>query len=423
MKTKYEIVETKASPFGGLYVVSEFLHRIQFQKLFNTIFGKLRRHRYYQPVDNIKLIMASIIAGGERLYDIQRFSADNVIGNLFTIGQIPKDTTVRDDLLLIGQRDQERQELLFQLNELLFDKLQIRAITIDVDGTATPVDGHQESAEKGYCPAEPGSRCFQSLAAFCDETQTTIAEQTRSGSTHCASGIVDFLKMILDRLSPKLDQITIRLDAGFYSNELLDLFESYPNIYYEISVPQHQWLQTKIQRLCFKTYHDSQREYASFAYAEGKDGAFRYYYVERTKRDSHQGDLFEATDYTYRVIVSNKEHQPQVAFRHYNQRGRCEKSIEELKNQYALGKMVSGNFIVTKALYWICYLTFTTIGMLRCVAFRQQMMRYRMRRLRFILFSAIGYYVTHARKQVYRLALSNVGPWQFKFLMQRIWAF
>ncbi len=423
MKTRYEIIETKASPFGGLYVISEFLHQIKFPNLFNTIFGKLRRHRYYQPVDNINLILASIVAGGERLYDIQRFSDDPVIGELFAIDRIPRDTTVRDDLLLIGQRDEERQELLFQLNELLFAKQNIRSITIDVDGTATPVDGHQESAEKGYCPAEPGRRCFQSLAAFCDETQTVISEQTRSGSTHCAHGIIDFMKPILDRLSPKLDQIMVRLDAGFYSHELLDLFESYPNVYYEIGVPQHQWLQTKIRSLCYKSYHHSHREYSSFAYGEGTDGGFRYYYVERTPRNDRQGDLFEDTAYTYRVIVSNAAHQPHVAFRYYNGRGRCEKSIEELKNQYALGKMVSGNFFVTKALYWLSYLTFTLIGMVRCVAFRTHMRRYRMRRLRFILFSTIGYYVTHARKTVYRLALSRVGHWQFKFIMQRIWAF
>jgi hypothetical protein len=299
VKTRYEIIETKASPFGGLYVISEFLHQIKFHKLFNTIFGTLRRHRYYQPADNINLVMASIVAGGERLYDIQRFSDDTVIRDLFTIDRIPSDTTIRDDLLLIGQRDHERQEILFQLNELLFDKQNIRSITIDVDGTATPVDGHQESAEKGYCPSEPGHRCFQSLAAFCDETQTIISEQTRSGSTHCANGIIDFMKPILERLSPTLDQIMVRLDAGFYSKELMDLFESYPNVYYQISVPQHQWLQTKIRSLCYKSYHNSQREYASFAYGEGKDNSFRYYYVERTKRDNPQGELFEDAGYTY----------------------------------------------------------------------------------------------------------------------------
>ena len=423
MKTRYEIVETKASLFGGLYVVSEFLHRIQFRKLFDNVFGKLRRVRSYAPADNLNMVMASIIAGGERLYDIQRFSHDTVVHDLFDVAKIPADTTVRDDLVLIGQHESECQELLFQLNELLFDKHNIRSITIDIDGTATPVDGHQEAAEKGYCPTEPGSRCFQSLAAFCDETQTTIAEETRSGATHCADGVIDFIATLLDRLSPKLDQITIRLDAGFYSNDLIEKLESYPHVSYEIAVPKHDWLKTKIQKINYKSYHQSTREYASFAYGEGKDGAFRYYYIERTKRTDQQTELFEDNNYTYRVIVCNKEHQPHVAFRHYNKRGRCEKSIEELKNQYALGKMVSGDFTVTKALFWISYLTFTIIGMLRCVAFRRHMVRYRMRRLRFILFSVIGYYVTHSRKRTYKLAIPQVGPWQFKFLMQRIWAF
>ncbi|MBD3342379.1 MAG: hypothetical protein GF353_24980, partial [Candidatus Lokiarchaeota archaeon] len=125
----------------------------------------------------------------------------------------------------------------------------------------------------------------------------------------------------------------------------------------------------------------------------------------------------------YRVIISNKEHQPHVVVNHYNKRGRCEKSIEELKNQYALGKMVSQDFAVTKALFWISYLSFTIIGILRCVAFRRQMVKYRLRRLRFILFTAIGYYVVHARKKVYKLALTTISPRRFKFLMQRVWAF
>ncbi len=104
------------------------------------------------------MLIASDIAGGERLYDIQRFSNDAVIQDLFDLESIPHDTTIRDDLLLIGQRDHERQELLFQLNEVLFEKQRIPSITIDVDGIATPVDGHQQGAEKGYCPQEMGSR-------------------------------------------------------------------------------------------------------------------------------------------------------------------------------------------------------------------------------------------------------------------------
>ena len=192
MKTRYEIIDTKASPFGGLYVLSEFLNQIKFHKIFESVFGKLRRIRNYHPVDNIKALIASIIAGGERLYDIQHFTDDAVVHDLFDLESIPQDTTIRDDLMLIGRHDHERQEFLFRLNELLFEKHNIKSITIDIDGTATPVDGHQQGAEKGYCPQEIGSRCFQSLNAICDETETTIAEQTRSGETYCSDGIIDF---------------------------------------------------------------------------------------------------------------------------------------------------------------------------------------------------------------------------------------
>lgn len=99
--------------------------------------------------------------------------------------------------------DEARQELLFRLNELLFRHLKLKTITIDIDGTALSVDGKQENAERGYCPEDPGSRCFQSLSVNCAETDTTLLEQTHPGSTHCAKDILEFVKILLDRLSPQ----------------------------------------------------------------------------------------------------------------------------------------------------------------------------------------------------------------------------
>jgi len=65
------------------------------------------------------------------------------------------------------------------------------------------------------------------------------------------------------------------------------------------------------------------------------------------------------------VVVSNLDRRTHVIFKSYNQRGRVEKDIEELKNQYALGKMVSGSFMVSKALFWISHLACILMGMLR----------------------------------------------------------
>ena len=51
---------------------------------------KYRKVRQHLPVDNIKLIMASIISGGERLYDVRKFENDPVIPDLFGISLAPK---------------------------------------------------------------------------------------------------------------------------------------------------------------------------------------------------------------------------------------------------------------------------------------------------------------------------------------------
>lgn len=424
MKTNYKRTKSNASPFGGLYVLAEFLHQIDFHSIFQDCFNKLRRIRKSSPSQNIALLAGMIISGGERLYDIRRLADDHTVCELFDMISAPADTTLRDDLFLIGQKDQSRAEMLLRLNERLFEKLNLNSITIDIDGTALPVDGHQEGAEKGYCPAEPGSRCFQSVKAICAETETVVAAWTLPGNAHCSRDIIEFLKPMLDRLTALELEINLHLDAGFYSHELLLFLEGYANVFYEIAVPQHEWLQNKIKALKYKHYHNSEREYTTFAYGEGLNGAFRYYAVERfLKPANSQIDLFDQDVYTYRVVVSNRQRQPHTIFQDYNKRGRIEKHIEELKNQYALGKMVSGDFTITKALTWLCHLTFTLVGMLRKIAFRKRIKKLRLRRLRFLLFSAIGWFVHHSGKKVFKIALPRGAPIPFDAMMQRIWAF
>ena len=121
MKVKYETKTLKATPFGGLYVFTEFLHQIGFHKRFNVCFEKLRKVRQSSPAQNIALLAGMIIAGGERLYDIGRLANDQTIGDLFDIPSTPQDTTLRDDLLLVGRKHSARAALLLDLNILLFE--------------------------------------------------------------------------------------------------------------------------------------------------------------------------------------------------------------------------------------------------------------------------------------------------------------
>jgi len=112
---------------------------------------------------------------------------------------------------------------------------------------------------------------------------------------------------LLDRLAAAGLTVKLRMDAGLYSAALLRMLESYPNVSYEIAVPQHKWLQEKIRSLNYKSYHQSQRQYCSLTYASCKKGFFRYFYVERTAKPmGSQIDLFDPDRFNYLVVVSNQ---------------------------------------------------------------------------------------------------------------------
>ncbi|NQS97119.1 MAG: hypothetical protein HQ591_01565 [candidate division Zixibacteria bacterium] len=61
-----------------------------------------------------------------------------------------------------------------------------------------------------------------------------------------------------------MDKIILRMDSGFFSEELLQELESYDNVIYEVGVLEKGWLKPKIRVIEYKSYHGSEREYASF---------------------------------------------------------------------------------------------------------------------------------------------------------------
>ena len=66
--------------------------------LFLKVFGKYRKVREYHPWENISLIIAIILSGGEQLYDVDRLASDPVLPGLFGNDCDPEDTTIRDTL-------------------------------------------------------------------------------------------------------------------------------------------------------------------------------------------------------------------------------------------------------------------------------------------------------------------------------------
>lgn len=416
---KYEIVEQNASSFGGLHAVLTLLDKIGINELFDSCFGRIRRVSRYHPVDNILYLVSSILCGGDRLYDIDRLRSDPVLLELFGNDSFPCDTSVRDDLFRLGELNSERREFLFRLNEYLLSKLRLEWMTIDMDGTATSVEGHQEFAEKGYCPESIGSRCFQHRIISCDETGTVLLVDTYPGDTHCSYGSVDSIGLVLDRFAPQVKHILVRLDSGFYSEEMLEKLESYSNVEYEVMGARLDPIAERLSDERFRSYHGSEREYGTFRHFMG--GKVRAYYVERGLQNIEQGVLFDDLKWTYRIIVSNREgKQPHTLFDEYNHRGCQEQLIGESKGEFALGRIVSGNFSVTKAAAWVSALAQTIMGVFRKIALRQEYRRFRMKRIRFWFFNIVAKIVRHGGQKILKLFAPPIGQWRYDKIIQRI---
>jgi hypothetical protein len=99
-----------------------------------------------------------------------------------------------------------------------------RYLTIDVDSLPIEVHGHQPGSEHhGHYHA----RIYHPLIASIAETGDLIDAQLREGNVHTATGSVEFLEPLLDRVERDLCQVAaVRMDAGFPEETLLHALEA-----------------------------------------------------------------------------------------------------------------------------------------------------------------------------------------------------
>ena len=419
---RYEILEKKASSFGGLHGISKLYDVLQFDELFVKSFGDYRKTRKYTPSENIKMLIASIIVGGARLSDINRLNFDSVLPDLFGNGSVPCDTTLRNDLQKIGNLPEARDEFLFQLNELLLQHSKVSHMTIEIDGTASKVEGHQTGARKGYIPGHQGKRCFQHILVSWDEMDSPLYMETRSGNTYCAEDAAKIVEKVIDRFAPLVDTILCRADSGFYISSLLNLLDRYDNVSYVVKAKYIEGIIALVANKEFRSYHGSERTYATCEYTM-KNSKPRKYYVERIRKND-EAYLFEEISYDYAAIVTNLENkQPHAIYNLYKERGRQEKLICEMKNEYALGRIISNDFHVTKAASWVSALVGVTISLFRQVALRHEYRRFRLKRLRYYFFNVVSKFIYRSRCKILQIFSPPIGSWRYDQVINRIQAF
>ncbi|MFP4459438.1 MAG: transposase [Candidatus Zixiibacteriota bacterium] len=126
-------------------------------------------------------------------------------------------------------------------------------------------------------------------------------------------------------------------------------------------------------------------------------------------------------NYDHQAIVTSLDsRQSHTIFRDYNKRARQEKLICEMKNQYALGRIVSRDFNVTKASCWVSALVGVILAFFEYIALRREYRRFLLKRLRFFLFIAVAKFINHANSKILQIYNPAIGKWRYNKIVTQL---
>ena len=270
-----------------------------------------------------------------------------------------------------------------------------REVMLCLDSTVVVRYGtKQAGAEKGYNPKKPGRPSHHPLVAFLGNTGDCLGVRWRPGSASAAAGAIPWLRLLVERLrSAGVEQITVRLDKGFWSRAMVEALEDL-QVSYLLKVPDHAWV-----RGLLGPRRRSRKDPRLWT-ATGPMWGARLMSIEE-RVSVTELDQLELGTYTIKkrahVLTNIEDIHAVTAWRSYNAGTAVEHRIEEL-TQLGVGR-TSIDHIGGNALLWsLGALAYELIHFVRTTALQGSWRSAQPARLRAFLIRLPARITTHSRK-------------------------
>ena len=337
----------KVTSHAGLELLRGYLIQSGFRDQMNQLFkGKLPTTDYGAR-RMILLMLGLLIAGGRRLWHLRYLAEDPIVQRFASLKRVPSPMTAGRWL---RQFTQEHVELLLTLNSSIttaaIQRLRLRRITVDVDGSVLSTGATVEGARRGFNPHHRKVPSYYPITAYEAQSGQVLRVHNRSGNIHDGKASPPFLKELLAQLEPitvKRRILEFRMDGAFFRSDVIDLLDQH-RAEWAIKVPFYPWLRLKdyvAQAPEWKRVDDGVSYCESRVLVKTWDRVLRV--VLYRKRVFHQTkknfqlDLFDPDDgyFEYSAIATNKQLRGPALWRFLNGRGTHEKILGELKNGFA----------------------------------------------------------------------------------------
>ena len=292
-------------------------------------------------------------------------------------------------------------------------------LDIEADATAIEMHGHQEGVEFGYVEKDTVLPCYQYLLFRLHQTNAFFYGTLRAGSAHSQNGFGDYLRRFLPIFKETQWRVRLRLDSGFFSEEVID--EATANkafVYVKAPMSEsrkaqamshsHQWQEDR---------KDPRISWTSYQTVTAKGAIYREVFKRTEVKDD--GALF--SDYRYDSVVTNDmDMSLEFVFTHYNGRANIENSIKELKYDYKLGCIVTKSFAVNDVITQATLMAHVLIQHFKRLILDKKDQTIQLATLRWRVLNLPTFVVRGARRRWYRIRNAFMDGKYFLRMLRRL---
>jgi hypothetical protein len=417
-KLKIAFTSKQMTAYGGTFIISKLFEKLKTPEFIERAWPKQETSNNSKGIyAKVLVFWLSILAGGERFSHIMFLSHSlEVLAKTFALKELPTSASALTRFIGKFKRQVSVDAFRNSLWEYMSTWIPWKKIGsdwIDTDSTVIERYGNQEGAEKGYNPKKPGRASHHPLVSFLGNKDYCLNLWNRSGNTHSANNLINFLTETYGKIKGKITIIGFRLDSGFYDEKIINFI---------LSLGQHFIISAKLYSplkriLLARTDWIAVEEgifVTSFMY---KPSTWEKEYLHvairqdtgiRGKATGKQLNLFENETnekYRYSVMVTDFNKDAKSIWDDYKPRANCENRISESKEDFALSGFSLKSFWATEMAMLLRMLLFNMF-----VYFRTEILetpRVRLKTIRPKFFIIPGIMGRNGKTELLRLGVKN----------------
>lgn len=407
-----EYTSKALSGWGGLALLFEFGEQVGFFRDLERVLPNVKTSpNQVSSVDVIKTLYATVLEGGNRFAHVERVRNDEVIRQVMGADRVGSADTVRRYFEGLSASDGER--IYAELQGVMSTMLgkHTSEDVLDLDSTILERYGKQQGVGKGYHTSRAGQTSHHPLLGMLSKAKYIVHTWLRAGGASTLRGAVEFVDELLARLPAGFKITAIRADSGFHNESYLRAFEA-RQLDYIIPVRMHPPMKRLAARIPNHEWKrlDHEHEIADTTQeAPTWSRSRRILFIRRAIEQ--KGALFDSVSYEYSALVTSLTMPAERCSEFYDQRGECENTIKEFKNDFGARGFCLNSFNGTEAVFRLISILFNLLTEFKRQVLADTSVTLATVRVKiFVLGAMLG---RRARKTILRLGL--VQRWKERF--------